>query len=33
MRSGQPLNTFEKQAPICTLGVGGSPLDIGRGGV
>ena len=23
--------TFEKQAPMCTLGVGGKPLDIGWG--
>lgn len=33
MVSGQPLNIFEKQAPICTFGVGGNPLDTGRGGV
>lgn len=26
------LNTLEKQAPICTLGVGGRPLLIGFGG-
>jgi len=25
--------TFEKHAPICTFGVGGSPLLIGLGGV
>lgn len=26
-------STFEKQAPMWTLGVGGSPFDIGLGGV
>lgn len=31
IRSGQPLNTFEKQAPMCTFGVGGSPFDTGFG--
>lgn len=31
--SGQPLNTFEKQAPIWTFGVGGKPFAIGLGGV
>lgn len=33
--SGQPLNTFEKHAPMCTLGVGGRPLlvSFGDGGV
>lgn len=25
---GHSLNTFEKHAPICTLGVGGSPLIV-----
>ena len=25
------LLTFEKQAPICTFGVGGKPFDIGWG--
>ena len=31
---GQQLNTLEKQAPICTLGVGGRPLlvNLGEGG-
>ena len=35
MPSGQPLNTLEKQAPMCTLGVGGRPLlvNLGEGGV
>lgn len=33
MRSGHPLNTLEKHAPIWTLGVGGRPLLGGRGGV
>lgn len=28
---GHPLKTFEKHAPICTLGVGGRPLLIGFG--
>jgi len=32
-RRGQPLKILEKQAPMCTLGVGGSPLEMGRGGV
>ena len=27
------MNTFEKQAPMWTLGVGGRPLLIGLGGV
>lgn len=31
--NGHPLNTFEKQAPIWTFGVGGSPFEMGRGGV
>lgn len=31
--NGQPLNIFEKQAPICTFGVGGKPFETGRGGV
>ena len=30
--SGHPLNTFEKQAPMWTLGVGGSPLEVALGG-
>lgn len=35
MPNGQPLKTLEKQAPICTLGVGGRPLlvNLGDGGV
>merc|ERR1719158_2541762 len=31
MERGQPLNTLLKQAPMCTLGVGGSPLLIALG--
>uniref|UniRef100_A0A6B0UP21 Putative secreted protein n=1 Tax=Ixodes ricinus TaxID=34613 RepID=A0A6B0UP21_IXORI len=30
---GQPLNTLEKQAPMCTFGVGGRPLLTGFRGV
>ena len=30
--SGHPLNTLEKQAPMCTFGVGGSPLEVALGG-
>lgn len=33
MFSGHPLNIFEKHAPIWTFGVGGRPLETGRGGV
>lgn len=33
MVSGQPLNIFEKHAPMWTFGVGGKPFEIGRGGV
>lgn len=33
IRNGQPLNTLEKHAPICTFGVGGKPLLGGLGGV
>ena len=29
---GHPLNTLEKQAPMWTLGVGGSPLEVALGG-
>ena len=30
--SGQPLKTLEKQAPMWTFGVGGSPLEVALGG-
>ena len=29
IRRGQPLKTLEKQAPMCTLGVGGRPFERG----
>lgn len=33
IRNGHSLKIFEKQAPICTFGVGGKPFETGRGGV
>jgi hypothetical protein len=30
---GQPLKIFEKQAPMCTLGVGGKPFERGWAGL